>query len=320
MLSNPRAFWWVNHKKTFKAEVEGGYIWSPKRKKDGSFNQTYENLAKVQPGDVVISYANTQIKAIGIATATAQEQGKPEEFGQGVGTNWSLDEGWLVPVEWTLLPIPIKPKDHIDQIAPLLPSKYAPIRADGNGNESCYLASISTDLGHLLLGQAQHTDTEAVDRVADLTEQLEGDQVQQEILDSDRAPTEKEQLVRARQGQGVFRQRVMLNEKRCRVTGVADERFLIASHIKPWRQSDDLERLDGENGLLLAPHIDKLFDKGWISFTDAGTLLVTTDAESVLAAWHISPSINVGSFSAKQASYLSYHRQHIFNGEGEQAT
>ena len=140
MLSTPRAFWWVNHKQTFNAEIEGGYIWSPKRKNNGKFNQTYENLTKVRPGDVIISYANTQIQAIGIANAPAQEQGKPEEFGQGVGTNWSRDEGWLVPVEWTLLTNPIKPKDHIDQIASLLPSKYAPIRADGNGNQGCNLS------------------------------------------------------------------------------------------------------------------------------------------------------------------------------------
>lgn len=314
MSINLQSFWWVNHKQTFKPEVEGGYIWSPKRKKNGSFNQTYENLNKVQPGNVVISYANTQIKAIGIATAAAQEQGKPEEFGEGVGSNWSLNDGWLVPVEWSLLSTPIKPKDHIKDIAPLLPTKYAPIRADGNGNESCYLASISTDLGRLLLDLALHTDSEVVNRVADLADQLVDDQLQQDILVSDRAPTEKEQLIRARQGQGMFRQRVMLNEKCCRVTGVSDERFLIASHIKPWRDSNDLERLDGENGFLLAPHIDKLFDKGYISFTDAGYLLVTADAQSALTAWHISSTINVGSFTAKQAVYLEFHRQHVFNG------
>lgn len=103
-------------------------IWSPKRKKNGSPNQAYENLTKVQPGDLVISYAYAQIKAISVATGKAQEQGKPEEFGKDVGVNWSPDEGWLVPVEWTQLPELIKPKDHIDQIRPLLPSKYAPIK------------------------------------------------------------------------------------------------------------------------------------------------------------------------------------------------
>jgi hypothetical protein len=312
MISNGSAYWWVNHKKTFKEEIEGGYIWSPKRKKDGSFNQTYENLSYVQPGDVVVSYAYTVIKAIGVATARAQDQGKPQEFGLGVGDNWSEDDGWLVPVEWAMLPEPIKPKDYISQIAPLLPDKYSPIRRDGNGNESCFLASISLNLGRLVLTLAGPPDSDVINRIDELADQIEDDMAEQEILGSLRQPTEKDQLVKARQGQGVFRQRVMSVEGKCRVTGVADERFLIASHIKPWKVSDDKERLDGENGLLLAPHIDRLFDKGWVSFTEDGQLLVTDEALKVLRAWHINPDINVGHFSQKQCQFLSHHRQHVF--------
>lgn len=48
-------FWWVNHKQTFKAETSGGYIWSPKRNKDDSFNKSYENMTKTSVGDLVLS-------------------------------------------------------------------------------------------------------------------------------------------------------------------------------------------------------------------------------------------------------------------------
>jgi putative restriction endonuclease len=78
MVSNQQAFWWVNHKQTFISEIEGGYIWSPKSNKGGGFNQTYQNLTKVRPSDVVISYTNAIIKAIGIATAPGQEQRNPK--------------------------------------------------------------------------------------------------------------------------------------------------------------------------------------------------------------------------------------------------
>ena len=74
-------FWWVNHKQTFKAEFDGGYIWSPKTNKNGARNKTYENLTQVEPGDVVVSYANGRIKAIGIAINNYAEAPKPEEFG-----------------------------------------------------------------------------------------------------------------------------------------------------------------------------------------------------------------------------------------------
>lgn len=312
MNYNQRAFWWVNHKQTFNAEIEGGYIWSPKINKGGGFNQTYQNLTLVRPGDVVTSYANGLVKAIGVVTAQAQEQGKPQEFGANVGQNWSESEGWLVPVEWTIIQTPISPKDHLEKIAPLLPTKHSPLQLNGNGNQGCYLASISLELGNFIQSLARYSSAEATDRVNLLTEQIAEELIEQEIALSGRQPTEKEQLIRARQGQGIFRQRVINIEKCCRVTCVDDLRFLVASHIKPWKDANDHERLDGENGLLLAPHVDKLFDKGWISFADDGSMLVRKDAATILTAWQIDASINVGTFTAGQNLYLKHHRDQVF--------
>ncbi len=125
-------------------------------------------------------------------------------------------------------------------------------------------------------------------------------------------PVEKLQLVRARRGQGQFRHNVMLREPKCRVTGISDPEHLRASHIKPWANSSDQEKLDGNNGLMLAPHIDHLFDKGWISFGDDGTLLRSALCdEEVLAAFGIDMSVNVGSFAPEQSAYLDFHRKNI---------
>jgi hypothetical protein len=85
--------------------------------------------------------------------------------------------------------------------------------------------------------------------------------------------TEREQLVTSRRGQGVFRHNVEQIEKSCRVTGLRDLQHLRASHIKPWKASDDFEKLDGHNGLMLSPHVDHLFDRGWIEFEDNGILV-----------------------------------------------
>lgn len=88
-----------------------------------------------------------------------------------------------------------------------------------------------------------------------------------------------------------------------------------ASHIKPWCKCDDRERLDGNNGLLLSPHIDHLFDAGFITFTDSGDLLVADLLkERVLKVWDISPTLNVGEFRPEQAKYLDYHRREVFLG------
>ena len=105
----------------------------------------------------------------------------------------------------------------------------------------------------------------------------------------------------------------MPNEKKCRITGITNSSLLIASHIKPWAKCNDEERLDGNNGLLLTPNADKLFDKGLISFTDDGRLLkssaITIDDLTLLG---IFPDINVGSFNRVQCLYLEYHRTHVF--------
>jgi len=62
-------------------------------------------------------------------------------------------------------------------------------------------------------------------------------------------------------------------ESRCRITGVENPVDLVASHCKPWRDSTNEERLNGENGLLMTPSIDHLFDRGFIGFEDNGKLI-----------------------------------------------
>ena len=130
---------------------------------------------------------------------------------------------------------------------------------------------------------------------------------------SDIGPTEKLNLLKARRGQGVYRAKLEHIESSCRLTGLLDRRHLRASHIKPWRLCDDQEKLDGCNGLLLSPHIDHLFDRGYISFSDQGDLMASKDLNHlVLEKWGIVLPRNVGAFRPEQCRYLEYHRTHVF--------
>lgn len=133
---------------------------------------------------------------------------------------------------------------------------------------------------------------------------------------TDIGPTEKQQLIQSRRGQGVFKSNVQCYEKACRVTGISELSHLRASHMKPWRQCTDPERICGHNGLLLAPHIDHLFDGGWISFSNDGALLISCSlSPDILVAWRISEQLNVGNaFSPEQSKFLAYHRSHVFKG------
>ena len=130
---------------------------------------------------------------------------------------------------------------------------------------------------------------------------------------TDLPPTEKQQLVRARRGQGIFRTRLEQLEKSCRVTGVTMAGHLRASHAKPWRDSTDAEKLDGANGLLLSPHVDHLFDRGYIAFSATGDVLTSSNLPSALVdGWGLQLKKNVGAFTPAQQAYLAYHRERVF--------
>ena len=176
-----------------------------------------------------------------------------------------------------------------------------------------YLASISETLADILLAKIGKPGA-FFKNSASIEEGKKEDDAQKAIEGrTDIGPTQKQQLVQARRGQGIFKSNVRLNEKQCRVTGIEDLRLLIASHIKPWADSSDKEKLDGCNGLLLSPHVDRLFDRGLISFEDNGAMLVSSKLDpAILRRWGIDASTNVGSFKVEQCTYLEFHRSKIF--------
>jgi putative restriction endonuclease len=296
-------YWWVNHKGTHAEEIGGGYIWSPKTLKTGGSKPTYENLTKVIPGDLVLSYAFAAIQAVGIVQEPHRETPKPK-YGAGARESWA-DQGWYVPITWTLLDEPYYPKPDLEALRPLMPAIYTPLDKNGKGTENSYLAEISPDLFQEVIRRAAVKNPDLTDAVA---EELAA----QEVIESTTDETKKKQLVDARIGQGIFKDRLMELEPACRVTGTDDRRLLIASHIKPWAVSSNKERLDGNNGLLLAPHVDRLFDRFWISFTDDGTLITAgPGVEKRLLQWGLKPGMQTPALRPKQCAYMAYHRERL---------
>lgn len=319
----PLRFWWVNQNQTYKQEVLGGYLWSPKTKANGARNPFYEFMREVSPGDIVFSFCDAEIKAIGIAQSNAYEAPKPLEFGN-IGAYWDL-VGWRVEVNFSKLTTPIKPATHIKLLRPYLAEKYAPLRSNGYGQQSTYLTQLSDSLGRLLIDLVGTEGRMIVQgaRVEDFSlstpniGQVIWEEHQLNALRRDEhlMETEKQSIVLARRGQGLFRQRVSSVERACRVTKVSQPEYLRASHSKPWRDSDNEERLNGENGLLLTPDVDLLFDRGFLSFKDNGDVLVSPVADRVsMEKMGLSADLlrNVGSFSEGQKRFLQFHREKIF--------
>lgn len=304
-------YWWVNQGQTHKKEYEGGYLWSPQVDSNGAFNYSYQTMTLVEPGDVVFSYAESRISAIGIAQRRAYLGPKPD-FGN-LGNNWSV-AGWYVDVEFKILASPFSPKNHIQELLPYLPEKYSPLQRNGNGNQKVYLVDISDEIADILLAYANTKLFEVKNQCAPVLDSKSDYEVRLEIAARGISGNlQQEQIIMARRGQGVFRHNVRGIESKCRLTKVSDSRHLIASHIKPWRVSNDFEKLDGNNGLMLSPHVDHLFDGGLISFSNFGQLLVSGEMENdVLRKWSFLDICQVGKFNNKQVEYLKYHRENVF--------
>jgi len=316
-------YWWVNQKQTYRQEVPGGYMWSPKLNKAGSHIRAYDLMKVIAPGDIVFSFADAKIKAVGMVNSNCYEFPKPTEFG-AAGANWS-DVGWRVDVMYREVFDPIRPKDHINALKSVLPEKYSPIQsATGNGNQHSYLYSITEELALALAHFMERSVLDLIrgnvvfdlmpDRSQENISKWE-DRVESVIKGSvDIEETEKAALIKARRGQGQFRTELFKIERACRVTQVGESQHLIASHTKPWRNCDNEERLDPENGFMLTPTVDHLFDKGFISFESNGDLVVSPVAHQkslFKMGIAISSQFNVGTFSEGQKKYLDWHREEL---------
>lgn len=134
------------------------------------------------------------------------------------------------------------------------------------------------------------------------------------IANLDIPNTEKEMIIKSRIGQGIFRDRIIQKYEHCIITGINDNRLLLASHIKPWRSASNYERLSSENGLLLSPLYDKLFDIGLITFDDNMKILISNKLsyENVSRINIDTNKIYFNSPSNEMMVNMRYHRQNIF--------
>lgn len=128
---------------------------------------------------------------------------------------------------------------------------------------------------------------------------------------------ERQEISRAREGQGKYREQLLEQCRFCPFTMIADERLLIASHIKPWAASTDQEKIDPYNGYILSPLYDKLFDRGFITFTEKRHIILSE---------FISPYtwkqigltndtfVKTLPMDEKRVEYLKFHHTSVFKG------
>jgi len=146
-------------------------------------------------------------------------------------------------------------------------------------------------------------------RRRETSEELEQD-ISDILKDRSIKAADRTNYISARVGQGKYRSKLITYWGKCAVTGYSDVRLLVASHIKPWRDSDNSERLDPYNGLLLLPNLDKAFDLGYITFTEKGALK-TSEFIEMPRILGISKKMKI-KVAEQHQDYLAYHRESVF--------
>ena len=292
------AYWWVNQNQTYIEEREGGLLWAPLKDRGGKTPHHWARMNDLLPGDIVFSYVGQAIVAFSYISTAAHPSARPHPSKPGL--EWQ-DEGLRANARYCDLNPPIQLNRFATDILPILPKIYSPLDLNGEGNQG-YLYPLPPNAAHRITRE-----------IADFSIRIETALLNDLTVAVDQR-TIRESLVLCRVGQGKFRKEVLrVWNQRCCVTGLTIESLLKASHIKPWADSNDDERLDPYNGLLLSPSYDAAFDAGLLTFEDDGrvdfsNLLSETDIRLL----GLECNVQIEGLTPKHRSFLKHHRDYMF--------
>jgi len=311
-------FYWVNLGATFKEVLDNKFLWAPlysktlKDKDDPSKGMRikhfshWDNVADVRKGDVIFCNYSREIQFIAVAKSDSYNADQPKTR---AFSEWEA-RGNKIDVEI----VPLQNSISIDgEISDLFSSRFNkgsnPKVITTNGTVfQGYLASIPVGAAMVILKCAGETEQLIINK-SDFFAKRPGVSVSQE---GSNKPTVRKAIADARIGQGKFRKDLIRYWESCPITNLRNKDLLVASHIQPWAISSDRERLDPFNGLLLAVHIDRLFDKGLISFDDSGKIIISDLLSSQDArTLGINSKLTIP-ITREHMEYLKKHRE-LFN-------
>ncbi|XHS79616.1 HNH endonuclease [Burkholderiaceae bacterium UC74_6] len=293
-------FYWVNQGSTFHEARVAGCLWAPELDAHGATLNHWQTMTRLQPGDVILTYANGHLKGYAVARSRfvnsirPYRSSSPYEPGQG---------GRLVFCDFKpLAPNPVS-------IATV--TKDAQLRSDLSTGTNSVLTSSGT-VAQKYLCQIPASAAAKLLNLMGIAPALVTGSSQQPPMPA----TSAVQLVNARVGQGKFRADLLAAYGgACAVTGLTVERLLRASHIRPWCESSDFAKLDPENGVLLAAGVDAAFDCGLVSFDKTGALIISGRLTlNDLLSLGIPQTACLAShfLTQERQSYLAYHRSEVF--------
>lgn len=295
------AYFWVNIGKSYKEVKEQGFLWAPSftLKKDGSqlHKKDWDIVSDVCAGDVIFCCRDKHIIYAAIATKNSYKAPRPESR---TFSEWE-QEGNKIEVD-------------IVELRPHLALSDFNVEFQSRFNHLCSQLVFDKNLDRCQIYMASIPNAAAVMLLNLIGEDSFDVYLKNNDHDSrgtTRTGSDQEVASKARVGQGMFRKDVLdLWGSRCPLTGVNEPSLLIASHILSWQLSSPAEKVDKFNGLPLSPNADKLFDRGLISFSDHGELLISDDLEPTnLTKLGIAADSRISGLKKENLPYLKLHRE-----------
>jgi len=295
------SFFWVNLGTSYKEVAKYQFLWAPAYtlKEDGSkaVDAGWKHVPDVNKGDVIFCHEDGRVIYIAVAKTDAFRSERPDNRAYD---QWKKD-GYKIEVYLEVLDVPISTTDFKETLIRLYNHRCSPKLFDVNKRATQnYMVSIPEGAGAFLLNEVGEVSLTIQEKIAS----AQSSKGKKKI-------TEREAIVKSRVGQGKFREEVLgLWGQACPLTGVDLPELIIASHILPWQLSNDDERLDKFNGFPLSPSIDKLFDKGYISFSNEGYMLINRQIpQEVIKALGIDSTVRLDGLHEENLPYLKKNRE-----------
>jgi hypothetical protein len=296
------SFFWVNLGTSYKEVAANKFLWAPAytigengKKKT---NAGWDSVQEVKAGDVIFCHLSGNIIYVAVALKDAYSAKRPATR---TYDQWKED-GFQIDVDLTLLTPAVsvagfKPTliaIHNQNCSPALFTK------DG-GTAQQYMVRLPLGAGALILSYLGDMEINVCEKSS---ARRKGGKLTK--------GSNRETVTQARVGQGQFRDDVLSMWKNtCPVTSLSKPELLVASHIVPWSLSNETEKIDPNNGFPFSPSVDKLFDKGYISFDDNGHMLIKTSAidSHDLKLLGLLPGAKIPGINKQQKAYLAMHRE-----------
>ncbi|WP_415237870.1 HNH endonuclease [Seleniivibrio woodruffii] len=284
------AYYWVNLGKTLSRDVKNGKIWSSVSDKSDK-ELKHPEYGRFRINDIIFPYKGNKIEYIGIVRKECYLDKLAYEYKEGnkpIGT-----PVYSVDVEFNAI-------SPVEMGFPFFNNEPAVLFKKNNMlRENGYIKIQSVfSLGHEIVSYLLKKLNLDID--ADIIE-----------ITKDK-PTEMLHYIKIRTAQSEFKRELLRHWKNCcALTGI-NTQHLIASHIKPWKDSNDQERSDPYNGLPLLANYDYAFDKYLISFKNDGTMLFDTNNKGLLKELGVDTSKGLKTVYEGNKKYLTHHRDKFY--------